>query len=60
MVCVRIQQGFTVRSRAQVERFFSGMDLVEPGLVAVEEWRPDPGARAAGKSSLWGAVGRKR
>jgi hypothetical protein len=56
----RIQQGFMVRSRAQVEGFFAGTDLVEPGLVAVEEWRPDPGASATGKSSLWGAVGRKR
>jgi hypothetical protein len=49
-----------VRSRAQLERFFVGTDLVEPGLVAVEEWRPDPGAGATGTSSLWGAVGRKR
>ena len=35
-----IQQHFTSRSREQVARFFAGMDLVEPGLVPVEEWRP--------------------
>jgi hypothetical protein len=56
----KIQQGFIVRTREQMERFFAGMDLVEPGLVPVEEWRPDPGPRGSRKSSLWGAVGRKR
>jgi hypothetical protein len=55
-----IQQGFTVRSREQLERFFAGTDLVEPGLVPVEEWCPDPGTGDARRSSLWGAVGRKR
>src|SRR6266508_317816 len=29
------------RGRAEVERFFAGFDLVEPGLVPVEQWRPD-------------------
>jgi hypothetical protein len=43
-----------------VARLFDGADLVEPGLVPVEEWRPDPGAEAAGKSSMWCALVRKR
>jgi hypothetical protein len=51
---------FAFRSREQVARFFEGMDLVEPGLVRVEEWRPDPEAGGTGRSSLWCAVGRKR
>jgi SAM-dependent methyltransferase len=55
-----IQQEFTFRPRDQVARFFEGTDPVEPGLVRVEEWRPDPGADGAGKSSLWCAVARKR
>jgi len=29
------------RSRAAVERFFTGFELVEPGLVPVEQWRPE-------------------
>jgi SAM-dependent methyltransferase len=29
------------RSRADVERFFAGFELVKPGLVPVEQWRPD-------------------
>lgn len=31
-----------VRNRAGVERFFAGLDLVEPGLVWVPQWRPAP------------------
>jgi hypothetical protein len=55
-----VQQHFTYRSREQVARFFAGLDVVAPGLVRVEEWRPDPGPAGAGKSHLWCAVGRKR
>ncbi|HKD97218.1 MAG TPA: SAM-dependent methyltransferase [Micromonosporaceae bacterium] len=32
----------TLRDRAEVARFFTGLDLVEPGLVQVHQWRPDP------------------
>jgi hypothetical protein len=54
------QQQYIGRSREQVARFFDGMDLVEPGLVRVEEWRPDPGEGETGRSALWCAAGRKR
>jgi len=40
-------------------RFFKGMELVEPGLVRIEEWRPDPDSVNDYKSTAWGAVGRK-
>jgi SAM-dependent methyltransferase len=56
----RMQQALTPRSREQVARFFTGTDLVDPGLVRVEEWRPDPAADHSARSSLWGAVGQKR
>jgi hypothetical protein len=55
-----IQNKITYRSRAQLAPFFDGTDLVEPGLVRVEEWRPDRGAATTERSTLWGAVGRKR
>jgi hypothetical protein len=29
------------RSRADIARFFDGFTLVEPGLVAPAQWRPD-------------------
>jgi SAM-dependent methyltransferase len=32
----------TLRSRAEVAGFVEGLDLLEPGLVPVNEWRPGP------------------
>jgi len=32
---------FTLRTHAQIMDLFDGFDLVEPGLVALPEWRPD-------------------
>jgi hypothetical protein len=55
-----MRRRFTSRTREQVARFFAGTDLVEPGLVRVEEWRPEPTAGATDRSPLWCAVGRKR
>ena len=54
------QQQYTGRSREQMLRFFEGMELVAPGLVRIEEWRPDPGSASDYKSTAWAAVGRKR
>jgi S-adenosyl methyltransferase len=31
----------TLRSHAQISRFFDGFELIEPGLVPVNRWRPD-------------------
>jgi len=56
----RIQQKVVYRTHEQVARFFDGTDLVEPGLVRIEEWRPERGAGEKGQSSGWCAVGRKR
>jgi hypothetical protein len=55
-----MRRRFTSRTREQVARFFANTDLVEPGLVRVEEWRPEPAAGATDRSPLWCAVGRKR
>jgi hypothetical protein len=54
------QQQYIGRTREEMERFFEGTDLVEPGFVRVEEWRPDHGADGKDRSALWCAVGRKR
>ena len=54
------QQQYIGRSREEMLRFFEGMDLIEPGLVRVEEWQPDPDAGETGKSALWCALARKR
>ena len=49
----------TYRTHAEVMRFFGGLELVEPGLVRVTQWRPETAAAAASPTALWGAVGRK-
>ncbi len=49
----------TLRDRAGVARFFEGMEMVEPGLVLAQQWRPDIRARTARPSPLWCAVARK-
>jgi len=55
-----IQQDFSFRAHDEVTRFFAGTDLVPPGVVRVEEWRPEPGQDEAARSSLWAGIGRKR
>jgi len=50
-----------VRPLADVRRFFDGLELVEPGLVWITEWRPEPGTAPTGRAhSMRGGVGRKR
>jgi SAM-dependent methyltransferase len=38
----RVSTPQTLRNRAEVTRFFDGLDLVPPGVVYVHAWRPDP------------------
>ncbi len=48
------------RSRERVERFFTGLELDEPGVVLVNRWHPDPaGASGEGEVGVYGGVGRK-
>ncbi|MBC3981315.1 SAM-dependent methyltransferase [Streptomyces sp. AC536] len=50
------------RSRAEVERFFTGLELVEPGVEVPHRWRPDAETDANvtdADVSLYGAVARK-
>ncbi len=46
------------RSRPEVARFFDGLELVEPGLVQMHQWRADA-ADPAAPSSGYAVVGRK-
>jgi hypothetical protein len=52
-------QKITFRPREQVLTFFDGLELVEPGLVRVPEWRPDSPADTANPATVWGGVARK-
>jgi hypothetical protein len=42
-----------------IARFSDGLDLLEPGMVKVSQWRPGSAAEAAAPTSLWGSVARK-
>jgi SAM-dependent methyltransferase len=50
-----------LRSRAEVARYLAGMDLVEPGLVNLSEWRPEPDDQWPRTAPIWavGGIGRK-
>jgi hypothetical protein len=50
-------QQYTARTRAQVLRFFDGLELVEPGLVQVQQWRP--AIEVPEIYSVWAGVARK-
>ncbi len=49
----------TFRGRAAVARFFTGLDLVAPGMVQASKWRPASEAEAASPAALWAGVARK-
>ncbi|MFI6011126.1 SAM-dependent methyltransferase [Streptomyces sp. NPDC051243] len=50
------------RSHAETGRFFKGLELLEPGIVSLSDWRPGEGGNReeAGPVSLYGGVGLKR
>jgi len=53
---------YVIRTRDQIARFFTGLELAEPGLVPIEQWRPpaddlpDPTRRPV---PIYGALARK-
>jgi SAM-dependent methyltransferase len=57
-----VPEPMVVRSRDEVARFFEGLELVEPGLVPINEW-PEaqelPGPAAGWTLPVHGGVGRK-
>jgi hypothetical protein len=49
------------RTPKQVEALLAGLEIVEPGVVEVAHWHPDPGGTddSPGAALMLGAVGRK-
>jgi len=59
----RTSTPMTMRSRAEIVRFFDGFELVDPGLVWLPLWRPDRADRAdlpPERTTGFAGVGRKR
>jgi S-adenosyl methyltransferase len=55
----RVADQATLRGQDATGRFFDGLDLIEPGVVAVSKWRPDSDLMATAPSSMWCGVARK-
>lgn len=51
---------YRTRSIEQFTEYFDGLDLVDPGVVLVDDWRPDPGVPRGPEIPQVGAVGRKK
>jgi S-adenosyl methyltransferase len=47
------------RTRDVVAGFFDSLELLDPGVVKVTQWRPESEVEAEGPTSLWGGVARK-
>jgi hypothetical protein len=50
-----------VRRPDQIARYFDGLELVEPGVVPIQQWRPDhtPFGSPKSLSNNLGGVGKK-
>ena len=65
VVAVYRRSGVTmrVRPKPEVERFFAGLDLIDPGVVSLPRWRPDPSDVGSPPGdaavSVYGGVARK-
>ena len=49
----------TVRDRDQTSRFFDGLELLEPGVVQPQQWRPEPVVTSPDQVTAWCGVARK-
>lgn len=48
-----------LRSRDEVIALFGGLELVEPGVVQLPEWRPETGTAPPGPLPMWVGLARK-
>ncbi len=50
--------GGTMRDHAEVARFFSGLDLIDPGVVQPQQWRPGAATEAPAQVTAWCGIAR--
>ena len=49
----------TFRCQSEVAKLFTGLELIEPGMTNVPDWRPETDEEANSLAALWGGVARK-
>ena len=49
----------TFRTQSEVAPFFAGLELLEPGMTNVPDWRPETAEEANSPAALWAGVARK-
>ncbi|NEB04017.1 SAM-dependent methyltransferase [Streptomyces sp. SID13726] len=50
---------YHLRTVEEITRYFDGLELVEPGVVSVTQWRPEPGSPAPEIVAEHGGLARK-
>jgi len=55
----RASAPMVTRSREEITAFFSGLELVEPGLVFTVQWRAPVESPHPGRAGIYAGVGRK-
>jgi hypothetical protein len=58
---IKGERRYNLRTKAEIDPFFDGLELVEPGIVHLPAWRPGPGEPTVDPESVWvvGGIGRK-
>lgn len=49
---------YRLRPIDQIAQFFDGLEMIDPGLVPMSEWRPDATTRPTREDVGYGAVAR--
>jgi hypothetical protein len=52
-------ESVTLRGHDEVAELFGGLEVVEPGVVQLPQWRPDAGKTPAGPLPMWCGLARK-
>ena len=56
----RAAEQATPRTHAEVSRFFDGLNVLDPGIVPIPQWRPDAQDASTASVAMWGGVGAKQ
>ena len=51
---------YNLRTPEEVVRYFDGLELAEPGVVPIQQWRTGPGGEALDEVNTFGGIGRKK